>query len=1188
MSCWGLACWALLAVFAIGAPESSSAAAEHVFDPVLSLRGDCSVSSLDQVRDPGVCPGTPGIDHPERAFTEPCGTAVDRLGNIYVASAGQNESESEGAPTGTGGRIDVFSPSGVFLTEFKDKNKPCDLAVDSAGNVFVMEFEGRATVRFAPAVFPPAKGTKYTLQNVVHALDTTNGSTEACTQTWSVAVDPSNDHVYVGLGCSIAEYDSAANGSGLIDETIGVSSGKLGLKNVDVYGGNHDVYTTASGPGGAGRFLVLDGADGHTKCEIDGSETPDGSFGFVTGLAGVAVDQETGDAYVADVQKPGHSVVDQFDADCHYLGQLEHSFTPFPPNIGGAEPAVDAPCLDASAQSCNPGPGHEYGSPNRSYVYVAQGSSAAGYHLYAFKPRIVGPPEIQGQAASGVSETEAVLFAELNPGGLQTHYRFEYTTEEYFAINGYANAPAVPVPDAEADSGGSFAAVSEPISGLIPGTVYRFRLVASNCEDPEALAGECLTEGEGNPGGAGSDATFSTYPSDAGLADGRGYELVTPPDTGGHIPMMSELGTGFNTGNFNSSLVSPDGRSLAFGIEGGSLPALGGGGYHDTYEAVREPNGWVSRFTGLSGEQAQIVHPGGIALDHGYSFWQTDGSIGTLAVNGLTGAGYLRRSTGVVDAKCSPEPGGLFEFIGCGSLGNEPFALGEWISPAGGHIIFVAGKSAAGVEGRRLEPCAAPQGTQSIYDRTLDGVTHCVSLLPGEISPKAGEEATYLGASEDGSAVAFEVADTLYARLDDAETVEVAPGDSRFAGLSQGGNRLVYLRPNTTEPLLAGTQIPQGEIFACEVRLGPCDGAGAQSPIQIGSGEESVLVNVSGDGSHVYFTSPKQLDVEGDGQVGKDNLYVWSDGSIRLVGVLDRLDVEGRSGVAGGSRVGGLGLWLTHVAAPSPERSRGAASDPSRATPDGSVLVFESRNDLTTDQSEGKSEIYRYDADLPAGQGLVCVSCNPTGLPAVSDAQLQTDFGEQLAPFPPVNSMTPVANVTGGGDRVFFQSADRLSAADNDGKVDVYEWEATGIGGCGRAGGCIHLISGGHSAGNDYLYAVGSSGEDVFFLSGDLLVPEDRDATPSIYDARVGGGFPPPAVPPVECQGEACQPVVTPPGEPASTVGGAGPSSKSPGKQKCKTSKRTMPRSNKARCPGKKHHKQPKHHRGHGNRGSSR
>lgn len=1174
----------MLTAFGMFLPGSSSAATEHVFEPVLSLRGDCSVSPLDEVPDPGLCPGSPGTDHPAKPFSEPCGTAVDRLGDVYVASAGQNDIAGEGEPVGTGGRIDVFGPTGHFLTSFKDKNKPCDLAVDSAGNVYVMEFEGRDTVRFSTGSFPPAKGAKYTLADVVHEPDKTNGSTEACTQTWSVAVDPSNDHVYVGMGCSIAEYDSAANGSGLIDSTVGTSSGKLGLKNVDVYGLNHDVYTTASGPGGAGRVLVLDGTDGHVKCEIDGTETADGSFGFEVGLAGIAVDQENGDVYVADVEKPGHSVVDQFDAGCHYIGHLERSFTPFPPNIGGAEIAVDSPCLEALGESCNQEPGHEYASPNRGYVYVAQGSAPSSYHLDAFKPRATGPPEILSQAASGVSESEAFLSAGLNPGGLRTHYRFEYTTEEDFKANGYANAAAVPVPDVEADSGGSFAIVSEALTKLVPGTDYRFRLVASNCADPEATPGDCLTEGEGVPGGTGADASFSTYPADASLADGRGYELVTPADTNGHIPMMSELGTGFNTGSFNSSLVSPDGRSLIFGVEGGSIPSLGGGGYHDTYEAIREPGGWVSHFTGISGQQAQIVHPGGIALAHGYSFWQTDGAIGSLAVNGLTGAGYVRRPGGVLDANCSPEPSGLFEFIGCGSLGQEPFALGEWISPDGGHIVFVAGKSAAGVEGRRLEGCAAPQGTQTVYDRTADGVTHCVSLLPGDATPKGGEEAAFAGASEDGSAIAFEVAKTLFARLDNAKTVEVAAGESRFAGLSRDGGRLVYLRPNATEPLLPGTQIPQGEIFACEVRSAPCDGPGAEAPIQIGSGEESVIVNVSADGSHVYFTSPQKLDEAGKGQPGEDNLYVWSGKSIRLVAVLDSLDLEGRSGVAGGSRVGGLGLWLTHVAAPTPDRSRGAASDPSRSTADGSVLAFESHAQLTKYDSEGRSEVYRFDATQPAGQALTCVSCNPTSLPPVSNAQLQSDFGEQLSPFPPLNSMTPVANLTEAGNRVFFQSADRLSASDRDGKVDVYEWEATGSGGCGQARGCIHLISGGQSGGDDFLYGVSPTGDDVFFLSGDLLVPQDVDATPSVYDARIGGGFPSPPPPPVECEGEACQPPAGSPTEPSSSVGGAKP----PGKHHCrKRSPNGKKRAAKARCQGKHHHHR-KHGHGRGSRGASR
>ena len=314
-------------------------------------------------------------------------------------------------------------------------------------------------------------------------------------------------------------------------------------------------------------------------------------------------------------------------------------------------------------------------------------------------------------------------------------------------------------------------------------------------------------------------------------------------------------------------------------------------------------------------------------------------------------------------------------------------------------------------------------------------------MKPGGAPFDAGENAVYQGTSRDGTAVAFKVKGTLYVRLDNEETVEVAEGEPRFGGLSQDGERVVYLRPNPTAPTVEGTQIPQGELFMCDVRSG-CAGPGAQAPIQIGSGGESVLVNVSADGSNVYFVSPIALDAAGEGKAGEDNLYQWDGTGIHFVAGLDPSDVIGREGVVTERRVGGLGLWITNAVAPLLEPTRGPGSDPSRTTQDGGIMIFESRAGLTGFDSDGHSEIYRYDSGAGAGSRLICLSCNPTGAAATSDAQLESDPPLQFTSLPPVNAIASIANLTANGKRAFFQSAERLVLGDTDGKVDVYEWEA--------------------------------------------------------------------------------------------------------------------------------------------------
>jgi hypothetical protein len=1008
---------------------------EHSFEPVRSLRGDTSVSADDPVPDPGSL-------HPG-AFASPCGTATDRHGYVYVATS---------APIVGGfgaGRIDVFDPAGNYLTHIANGEGPCGVAVDSTGKVYVFQEGTQAVEVFTPAAFPPIVGTTYS-QGAAPIASAARGG---------VAVDPLDDHVYISMQGFVAEYDSAANGSALLDDTIG--KGPLDGRGpvadavgVDVCADNGDVYVTSSPQTpyepDKPRIYVLSGETGHTVNHvIDGSDTPEGGFAFTFGRGHLAVDQANCDLYVADVWG-AHEAVHQFDSEGNFIGQIKH-------NLKQAFPFDDV-AVDS------PAPGQVgYDSPNEGYVFVtsANGASKGDSHLYAFRPGSIGPPEIRNQSVSEVTEDEAVLKAEVNPNGASTTYRFEYVTEAQFEAGGYTAAVEVPAGGAGAGEGGAFLAVSEVVAGLSPDTTYRFRLSATNSV--------CTAVGEADEGKAcdeeGVDASFATYPTPP--ATERAYELVTPPDTNGRMPTAAPLGDLGGLG-FATRLASIDGSSLLFAIEGGGLPGFEGGGFNDAFVARRGPAGWQTEFAGLTGQQAERTYPGGVEAGHRFSFWAIDDST-------ATSPSYLRH------------PGGAIEPIGLGSLGVDPYAIGRWISSGGGHVVFVTGLGFSSAV--RLEPNAPPAGIRAIYDRAPGGPTHVVSLLPGEITPSS--HATYLGASKNGNAVVFEIGTTIYERIDNTRTVEVA-SDATFAGISEDGDRVFYLEA--------------GDILAFD------PASGTSTPV--GSGGESTVVNVSADGSHVYFISPQQLDAAKESTLGEDNLYSWSAGGVSFIATVDTVDVTGIP-----ETVGGLGLWASDAVSPSQGRRTGPGNDTSRTTPDGSVLVFESTAQLTGYDNEGHREIYRYD---DADGGLVCVSCNPTGAPPQADSQLQSYSSERLMPFPPVNAITAIENVTADGERVFFQSEDRLVVADLDGRTDVYEWRSQQSAACGRPGGCISLVSGGAGAKDDYLFGMTPDGRDVFFWSADVLVPQDADTTPSVYDARVGGGFPVPA-PSRPCQGNDCQ-----------------------------------------------------------------
>jgi DNA-binding beta-propeller fold protein YncE len=99
--------------------------------------------------------------------------------------------------------------------------------------------------------------------------------------------------------------------------------------------------------------------------------------------------------------------------------------------------------------------------------------------------------------------------------------------------------------------------------------------------------------------------------------------------------------------------------------------------------------------------------------------------------------------------------------------------------------------------------------------------------------------------------------------------------------------------------------------------------------------------------------------------------------------------------------------------------------------------------------------------------------------------------------------------------RVFFNTPESLVLRDSNEKKDVYEW----------SGGQIELISSGKDQFDSSLLSVSADGTDAFFFTRDVLVANDKNGTlMKLYDARESGGFfvipePPPCVASDECHG---------------------------------------------------------------------
>ena len=953
-----------------GAMSSAGAAGlEHQFKPGLSLTGgDCSIAEpLDPEPDPG-CADAP----PPSTFSSPTAVTVDIKGNIYVASYGG----------GANGRIDIFDSSGFFLAEVPDASGPLNMAVDSAGVLYVANGGEPRLTKYVPTVYGPA------VDDIAYGNPPQTLIQSAITNSIGLAINRANDHLFADRGGRIQEWKSHAEGGDALPDPVPPGTELLSTHGsafaIDAVRGR--MYAREESPSfGPPLIDVLELDPPHALLQtIDGSTVPGGEFSsfFLT----AAVDEGTGHLFVYDGDQ---SRLLELTQTGDFVGVLEHGF-----QVNGAmQPAVDN------------GPESPNGAlnPDGRYLYVPSHPTNVG-HSFAFGPSDECEPIVKEAGFANVGEEEAELRATVNPCNLPTTYTFEYTTEKSFELEGFDSAVAArsgqlpPTQQDEEVRAGAFS--------LAPDTAYRFRVIATN-----------------SLGSSQGEERFRTYPASsvescpndplrtglsAGLPDCRAYELITGADTNGRAP----LGLGESVASVGTS---PSGEKVSFRIEGGSLPdreatgALEG----DAYLAIRDGSGWKVSYTGPSGGESVSNAPKGTSPDQEFLYWHT-GTGGSAPVGGKE-TSYLRY------------PDGNSELIGRGSEGTDPYARGDLIGPDGDHIIFQSGGIGASVP-KKLEPNAPPDGTVAIYDRTADEKTHVVSLLPGDITPSAGKSATFQGASLEGKGVAFSIGSKLYLRYDNAETFEIGDGVA-FAGVADGGNRIFYLEGGKLLRFDALTELKT--IF---------NSNGAVTP-----------VNVSADGTAAYFISTSVLTGEANPNganaiAGQQNLYLSEEGTISFVGTVTSKDVDGASN--GAEVVGGLGLWVRAVGPVGGLPGR-YAIDPSRSTSDGSVLLFESRAELTDDDPDGHVQVHRYDV---TADSLDCLSCNPTGAPSSGEAGLQSIRNERGQPVP-LSIFSPVMNLSNDGNRAFFQSTEPLVADDNDGLQDVYQWENQGVGTCERSGG---------------------------------------------------------------------------------------------------------------------------------------
>ena len=664
---------------------------------------------------------------------------------------------------------------------------------------------------------------------------------------------------------------------------------------------------------------------------------------------------------------------------------------------------------------------------------------------------------------------------------------------------GFAGAASTPGEEGTLGSGEA-ATVAAAATGLAPDTAYRFRVVASG-----QCGGACEVKG--------AAAALRTYPLfGAPPPDARAYELVSPAEKHGGEAFPADPGQnscpsaeckppGSTIVSVFPMQSSPSGDALAY--MGYPFSPTQGAAVYNSYLARRTAAGWQSAFLSpalLATSGGENLAVGAAGLGGGLIY--QPGSFPRLAPSAPAGYSnlYLQDTAG---------PASLAPLVGAAPPNRSAgaFALDyAGHSPDFSAHFFAANDALSGET--PYAPAAPDPGSsgRELYEWRA-GQLYLVNVLPGNAA--VAGEAAFASSSPDAHAVSangrrvfWHAGPDVYLREDGQITRHLAHEGS-FLSASANGLEVLF-EDGCLYSLLseACTDLSQGE-------------GGFQG-----------IAGASEDLSRIYFADTAALPGSGENerglsaQAGQPNLYLYEAGApTRFIATL--LPDDGATGTTG------LGDW---AAAPS---QRGA-----QASPAGRYLAFASRAQLSGYDSTGPCErsneggwkdsscaqVFLYDS--ASGQ-LTCPSCNPSGEAPLGESTLRRIKAERSWQAQP-------RYLTDSG-RLFFDSQDRLSARDTNGRVeDVYEYEPNGLGSCARAGGCVALISPGTGAVDSNFLALDSSGANVFFTSRQRLVPADKDELIDVYDAREGGGFAAEnEAAPGPCAGEACQgPQGTAPAQP--------------------------------------------------------
>jgi hypothetical protein len=1114
-------------------------------------------------------------------FTEACGVTADSAGSVFVGDYNGN----------LGGTIDEFfatanpPTNNDFAASFHEPSNPCILAAGaeaSKGSLFALDYNGQLVKLNA------ASG----------AVDYTVSEGQGTT----AAVDPATGDVLEAQGSEIAEYDASSTSSAVRTTSFeaesaiqGLAVGPAGIVYLDRSGSNelevlrHVVLASVASK--AATAVGQNGATLHgtvnpegmevTECKFEygpvSSSTFEGSVPCNPSAASLGEDTTThsvsavvaglepNTAYhfrlvASDANGTANAKTLTFttsglpfvtDSPATSVGQNGATLhgTVNPEGLEVTECKFEyGPASGSAFESsvpCNP-PASSFEAdavahpvsavltglqPNTTYRFRIAASNHSGTRTgEALTFTTSGPPQIAEVRASDADQGSVTLEAHINPGGLATSYHFEWGTTTAYGHD--VPAEFEPVLAAGEES----VAVRARVSGLAPATELHYRLSAAN-----------------SAGAKGSPDQLAETLDSCELPDRRCFEQVSPLDPGpvaapGSIQAQTEL----------QYQAGTEPGSVAYVITPGLPDATKGA--EDLYLGKRTASGWVSSQLSAptlvrpeAGDQASTLL--GVSDDLTCGFEES-----TQPLTTDPGPASVREAGGSV----------LFRFNPDGSYTAVPNLPPERLTEETNHVLAgfsqdcgkVVFRSRAHYPG--VPAVEIPFQHEQLYEWD-EGILRSVGHVPSAGGEKevaaiaGGSESTQVivnenftnSVSEDGSRAFFtaerqqsanpeEVGKGgVFVREDGLSTRDVSMSETSipdtlayYEDAAPDGDRVFFTAPAglTSEGSSEGR-----DLYEYDLEKSP-----SQHPLKdltvdrAGSPEVRGVIGVSDDGTHVYFVAQGQL-VEGEGKTlaqnrsdGTYSVYGESGGVLSYAGTMAERDLR----------------------AAIPEYS-GVGSVSDRVSRDGRYLMYESRADVTGYHSGGVPEIYIFDSEATS-EPIVCASCRQDGRQSVT-----TEGNVPLVNEPNEDPLHPLQFFidSDGEPRVFFLSFDDLASGAIEGEENLYEYAHGQIFHIAtQAAGIKHIDFEGNF--ENFVRFIGASedGTDLYFKTARSLLPQDKDERSTVYDARIGGGFPEALPPPASCdpnaegscQGAVASPPSSPPAGSATFSGPGNPLTQAP------------------------------------------